>query len=52
MLTECVAALCRACVRAHKLALMAQRQFWTSLLRDSVAFVDLLVGACSLIPYS
>uniref|UniRef100_A0A383VUJ6 PAS domain-containing protein n=1 Tax=Tetradesmus obliquus TaxID=3088 RepID=A0A383VUJ6_TETOB len=32
----------RACVGTHKLALMAQRQFWNSLLRDSVAFVDLL----------
>jgi hypothetical protein len=27
------------------MALMAQRQFWNSLLRDSVAFVDLLVSA-------
>ncbi|WIA34679.1 hypothetical protein OEZ86_012993 [Tetradesmus obliquus] len=31
----------RACVRAHKLALMAQRQFWSSLLRNSVRLVDL-----------
>lgn len=34
---------CRACVRAHKLALMAQRQFWSSLLRNSVRLVDLQV---------
>ncbi|WIA14496.1 hypothetical protein OEZ85_003018 [Tetradesmus obliquus] len=32
----------RACVRTHKLALMAQRQFWNALLRDSVPFTDLL----------
>lgn len=34
----------RACVKAHKLALMAQRQFWNSLLRDTVHFADLKVG--------
>eukprot|EP00883_Tetradesmus_obliquus_P002715 jgi/Sobl393_1/12921/SZX78204.1 len=31
----------RACVRAHKLALQMQRQFWHSMLRDSVSFRDL-----------
>eukprot|EP00775_Hariotina_reticulata_P007054 gene7054-7268_t len=31
----------RSCVRAHKLALMAQRHFWNGLLRDSVAFEDM-----------
>jgi hypothetical protein len=31
-------------VCAHKLALMAQRQFWNALLRDSVPFMDLLVS--------
>lgn len=33
--------LCRACVRAHKVALQAQRQFWHCLLRDNVSFRDL-----------
>lgn len=33
----------RACVRAHKLALQAQRGFWHCLLRDKVAFRDLQV---------
>jgi hypothetical protein len=32
---------CSACVRAHRMALMAQRQFWASLLRDSIAFKDM-----------
>jgi hypothetical protein len=31
----------RSCVRAHKLALQAQRQFWHCLLRDNVSFRDL-----------
>jgi hypothetical protein len=31
----------RACVRAHKLALQMQRQFWHCLLRDNVVFRDL-----------
>ncbi|KAF8055488.1 tmcC [Scenedesmus sp. PABB004] len=31
----------RACVRAHKLALTAQRQFWHSMLRDNVSFREL-----------
>lgn len=31
----------RACVRAHKLALQAQRQFWHSMLRDNVSFKEL-----------
>ncbi|WIA20263.1 hypothetical protein OEZ85_006098 [Tetradesmus obliquus] len=30
-----------ACVRAHKMALMSQRQFWASLLRDTIAFKDM-----------
>lgn len=34
---------CRACVRAHKLALQTQRGFWHCLLRDKVAFRDLQV---------
>lgn len=32
---------CRACIHAHKLALMAQRQFWSKLLHDSVHFSSL-----------
>lgn len=32
-----------ACVRAHKQALMAQRAFWNSLLRDTISFTDLQV---------
>eukprot|EP00879_Flechtneria_rotunda_P013062 GHRR01013642.1.p1 GENE.GHRR01013642.1~~GHRR01013642.1.p1 ORF type:complete len:1083 (+),score=308.01 GHRR01013642.1:2122-5370(+) len=31
----------RACVRAHKMALMAQRQFWTNLLKDKIAFKEI-----------
>eukprot|EP00775_Hariotina_reticulata_P003511 gene3511-3781_t len=31
----------RACVKAHRLALQAQRQFWHSMLRDTVAYKDL-----------
>lgn len=31
----------RVCVRAHKLALTAQRRFWSTLLRDTIAFADL-----------
>jgi hypothetical protein len=31
----------RSCVRAHKLALVAQRQFWNCLLKDRVSFVDM-----------
>jgi hypothetical protein len=43
-LSTSVANVCRSCVRAHKLALMAQRQFWNTLLRDAVPFKDLLVS--------
>jgi len=32
-----------ACVRSHKQALMAQRAFWNSLLRDNISFRDLQV---------
>lgn len=32
---------CSACVRAHKMALMSQRQFWASLLLDTIAFKDM-----------
>lgn len=36
--------LCRSCVRVHKLALLAQRSFWNSLLRsDKIAFKELQV---------
>lgn len=38
----------RACVRAHKLALQVQRQFWHCLLRDKVSFRDLQVSLMSL----
>lgn len=31
----------RACVKAHKLALQAQRHFWHTVLRDTVPFADL-----------
>eukprot|EP00775_Hariotina_reticulata_P003514 gene3514-3784_t len=31
----------RACVKVHRLALQAQRQFWHSMLRDTVAYRDL-----------
>lgn len=33
----------RACVRAHKMALQAQRQFWHTILRDNVSFKELQV---------
>lgn len=36
--------MCRACVKAHKLALMAQRAFWRSLLRDSLKLTDMLAS--------
>jgi hypothetical protein len=32
-----------ACVRAHKAALMTQRTFWNSLLKDNISFRDLQV---------
>jgi hypothetical protein len=32
-----------ACVRSHKAALMTQRAFWNSLLRDTISFRDLQV---------
>lgn len=32
-----------ACVRHHKAALMTQRGFWNSLLRDNISFKDLQV---------
>lgn len=39
-----------ACVRHHKAALMTQRAFWNSLLRDNISFKDLQVrhvqGVC------
>jgi len=31
----------RACVRAHKVALAAQRSFWMALLHDSIQFKSL-----------
>lgn len=31
----------RACVKAHKLALMAQRRFWKVAIRDRVAYQDM-----------
>lgn len=34
----------RACVKAHKLALLAQRAFWRSLLRDSLQLKDILTS--------
>lgn len=33
---------CRACVKAHKVALMAQRAFWRSVLDDKVKLSNLL----------
>lgn len=32
----------RACVKAHKLALLAQRAFWRSLMRDDLHLSDML----------
>ncbi len=32
---------CRACVKAHKLALLAQRNVWTTVLSDTVDFQQL-----------
>lgn len=34
----------RACVKAHKLALLAQRAFWRSLLHDSLNLTDMLAS--------
>lgn len=38
-----------ACVRAHKAALMTQRTFWNSLLKDNISFRDLQV-CCNVLP--
>lgn len=34
-----------ACVRQHKAALLTQRAFWNSLLRDTISFRDLQANA-------
>lgn len=34
-----------ACVRSHKAALMTQKAFWNSMLRDNISFRDLQVCA-------
>lgn len=34
----------RACVKAHKMALLAQRAFWRSLLHDSLNLTDMLAS--------
>lgn len=36
------AAPCRACIKAHKMALMTQRAFWRSVMRDSIKLSDML----------
>jgi hypothetical protein len=36
---------CRGCVKAHRLALLAQRQLWQSVLHDTVACKDLQAAA-------
>eukprot|EP00878_Enallax_costatus_P034719 GHUV01038538.1.p1 GENE.GHUV01038538.1~~GHUV01038538.1.p1 ORF type:complete len:135 (-),score=12.26 GHUV01038538.1:541-945(-) len=37
----------RACIRAHKIALMAQRRFWASMLRETVSLTEIrLAIAC------
>src|SRR5689334_280554 len=33
----------RACVKAHKMALLAQRAFWRGLLRDNLMLNDILI---------
>lgn len=34
----------RACVKAHKMALLAQRAFWRGLLRDTLQLNDILTS--------
>lgn len=38
-----------ACVRSHKVALLAQRALWGALLRDTISFRELQVGDCRLV---
>jgi hypothetical protein len=42
LLVLLLVAACRACIKAHKLALLSQRAFWRCVMRDSLSLADML----------